>query len=417
MHILLVGLNHKTAPLQVRERVSFTKEQLPDALSALKEEVGESVILSTCNRTEVYSTTEDPAGTARKITDFLAGFHSLPREEVSSYLYERTDAEAVRHLFRVASGLDSMIVGESQILGQVREALTGASEAQSVEMPLIGLFHAGVRMGRRAREETDVGRNALSVSYAGVQLAQRVMGSLAGLRVLLIGAGEAGRLVASALRTVGVNDLTIANRTRERAEELARSLGGAVTPFAEIDVSLREADIVIAATDSPDFVITADMVARTTQERGDRLLFLFDLALPRDIDPGAASSASVRLFNIDDLSSIAEENLEERRRAAVDAERIVEEELGRFMGWWDSLDAAPVIKTLRQQAEEIRRAELERAIDRMPGIPPEHLEVMDALTRSIVNRLLHDPTEFLKRGADRSQIQAVRDLFRLWDDD
>ena len=413
MHIVLVGLNHRSAPLEVRERVSFPKEQLSDALPVLKERVGEGVILSTCNRTEVYSASENPAATVQQIRGFFADFHDLAPDELSPYLYHYTDVEAVRHLFRVASGLDSMIVGESQILGQVRHALIAASQTQSTQVSLIGLFHAGVRAGRRVREETDVGRNALSISYAGVQLAQRVMGTLSGLRVLLIGAGEAGRLVAQALRTDGVSDLMIANRTWERADELAQSLGGMVTPFSDIDDALRDADIVIAATDSPEFVITHEMAALA---RRDGPQFFFDLAVPRDVDPQVEQLDGVNLFNIDDLFSIAEENLEERKRAALDAEAIAEDEVARFMKWWDSLDAVPVIKTLQRQAEDLRRRELERALRKLPDLSAEELKVVEALTRSIVKKLLHDPTEFLKQRADKSQLAAVRDLFSLWED-
>ena len=415
MHILLVGLNHKSAPLEVREGVSFSKEQLLDALPLLRDRAGEGVILSTCNRTEVYAATKSTSKAAERIQRFLAEYHGLSLEAISPYLYHRAEDEAVRHLFRVASGLDSMIVGESHILGQVRDALTAASQAQSVQVSLVGLFHAAVRAGRRVREETSIGRNALSISYAGVQLAQRVLGNLRGRRVLLIGAGEAGRLVAQALRTTGVSDLMIANRTKARGEELADDLGGRALAFSEIGDALGEADIVIAATDSPEYIITEDMVAAAARRRREPL-FMFDLALPRDVDPQVASLEGVSLFNIDDLSAIAEENLEGRKCAVADAEAMVEDDLARFMKWWNSLDAEPIIKTLRQQAEEIRQAELSRALRRMPDLPSEHREAVEALTRAIVNKMLHDPTVFLKQRADKSQLEAARDLFQLWDE-
>jgi glutamyl-tRNA reductase len=417
VQILLVGLNHKNTPLEVRERVSFSKEQLVDALPILRDRIGEGVILSTCNRTEVYTATENPGRTAEQIRLFVADFHRLDPGTISPYLTEQSGHEATRHLFRVAAGLDSMIVGESQILGQVREALTVASESQSVQVPMVGTFHAAVRVGRRVREETDVGRNALSISYAGVHLAQRVLGTLGTKKVLLVGAGEAGRLVAQALRTVGVADLVIANRTRARGDELARSLGGRTIAFSDLELALADVDIVIAATDSPEFVITRDMVASASQAGKDESLFVFDLALPRDVDPEVASLDGVELFNIDDLSTIAEENLEKRKRSVEDAQAIVEEEMARFSKWWDSLDAAPIIKTLRQQTEEIRKRELDRALGKMPNLSAEHAEVVDALTRSIVNRMLHDPIVYLKRQTDKSQLQAVRDLFRLWEEE
>ena len=398
------------------ERLSFTKEQLADALPEFVTRVGEGVILSTCNRTEIYTVSEDPDESARRTRSFLSDYHALSPETLDASLYEHTDAEAAGHLFRVASGLDSMIVGESQILGQVRDALSMASEAQSLQVPEVGLFHAAVRTGRRVREETHIGRNALSISYAGVKLAQQILGPLQGHRVLLIGAGDAGRLVAGALRTAGVVDLMIANRTMARADELAADLGGRVVPFSDVEVTLSEADIVIAATDSTDYIVTPGMAASIAGQRGARSLFFFDLAVPRDVDPEVVSVDGVRLYNIDDLSSIAEENLAQRRRAAVEAESIVDEELARFMRWWESLEGVPLIKELRLQAEAIREQELERALGKMPGLSGDRREVVEALTRSIVNRLLHDRTVSLRERAMKTEASGEeQDLLRLWD--
>ena len=415
MEILLVGLSHKTAPLEIRESVSFLKDQLPAALSSLKEKVGECVILSTCNRTEIYAITGDPSSTATKVRDFVTDFHGLAQDAVSPHFYQYTGADAVRHLFRVAGGLDSMIVGESQILGQVRDALSSASDGQTVEVSTLGLFHSAIQTGRRVREETSVGRNPLSISYAGVKLAQRTLGDLKSSKVLLIGAGEAGRLVAGALRTVGVADVMVANRTLERAEELADYLSGRTVPFDEIQDSLSQVDIAIAATDSPSFVVTRDMVERAFADNREAPLFLFDLAVPRDVDPEVASVRGVNLFNIDDLSAIAEENLEDRKRAVVEAEAVVDEEIEKFMKWWDTLDVLPTIRALRRQAEGIRRKEMARAQAKLDGLSDDQMAVVDALTRSIVNRLLHDPTSSLKQGADNARLVAARDLFKLWD--
>lgn len=412
LHILLVGLNHRTAPLEVREEVSFPRAKLLDALPRLKEKVGEGVILSTCNRTEVYTIAHSAARAASEVTYFVAEYHGLAPEALSPHLYEHTDAQAARHLFRVASGLDSMVLGEHQVLGQVRAALTAASQSGSLGVPLSRLFHGAIRAGRRVREETEISRNAISISYAGVQLAQRTLGGLSGLRVLLVGAGEAGQLVARALRPLGVCDLMVANRTRSRAEELARQLSGRTVPMSEVQRALVEADIVISATDAPEAVISRDMVQEAMLQRGQRVLFLFDLAVPRDIDPRAGELEGVRLFNIDDLSAIAEENLETRRQAVAEAEGIIEEELARFMKWWESLEALPVVKALHRQAEDIRRRELARALRKLSGLAPEQQEVVNALTRSIVRKLLHDPTIALKQGSS-AQLQAARELFRL----
>ena len=289
---------------------------------------------------------------------------------LAPHLYSRTGSDAVQHLFGVSSGLDSMIVGESQILGQVRGALSAATEAKSAKMTCVGLFHSAMRVGRRVRQETNIGRNPLSISYAGVRLAQRVLGDLSDKRALLIGAGEAGSLVARALRTVGVGDLMIANRTESKAKELAGYLSSRVVPFERLDDSLKVADIVIAATDSPNYIITSAMSDSLHRMPGEAPLFAFDLAIPRDIDPEVATEDGVRLFNIDDLSAIAEENMAERRRSATDAKLIIDEEVAKFMIWWDSLDALPTIKAIRQQAEDVRQKELAKAIDMLNDLSP-----------------------------------------------
>ena len=400
----------------MRERVSFSREELPEALPRLAEEVGEGVILSTCNRTEIYTVAEEPEQTAADVLRFLVEYHGVDPQPVAARLYNLRDADAVRHLFKVACGLDSMILGESQILGQLRQALRASSDAYSLRAPVSRLFHRAIRTGRRAREETDLGRNALSISYAAVRLTQRVLGDLSGLRVLLIGAGEAGKLVAGALRTTGAGELIIANRTHERSEELARSLNGRAIRFSEVGSALADADIVIAATEAPDYVISSDTIASARDGRGDRELFVFDLSVPRNVEPDAASQDGVTLFNIDDLSSIAEENLEERKEAASDAEAIVEEEVEGFLEWWGSLDAVPLIKALRRQADHMRRRELNRALRKLSDMSPQETEVVDALTRSIVNKLLHEPTMSLKQRGSDEHLRAVWDLFRLSDD-
>ena len=416
MHILLVGLNHKTAPLEVRESVSFSKEQLSEALPLLRRQVGEGLILSTCNRTELYTTTANPADGAQKLWRFVSELQGSNTVDISDHLYQYVDADAAQHLFRVASGLDSMILGESQILGQVRDALAAASEAQSVDGSLLGLFHAAVRVGRRVRLETSLGHGALSVSYVGVQLAQRVAGTLDNRKVMLIGAGETGKLVAKALTTAGVGDLVIANRTMSRGLELAGDLGGRAVALAEVPSMLADVDIVLVSTDSPGFIITEEMVSHSARLRRNGPLFLFDLAIPRDVEPSVGTVEGVQLYNVDDLSAIAEDNLDERRKAAAKAEVIIQEQVGRFMAWWDALDAAPIVKALQKQAEDIRGKELAHSLRMLPGLGPEQKEIVDALTRSIVRKLLHDPTTFLKNRATKSQLSAARDIFRLWED-
>ena len=411
--ILLVGLSHKTAPLEVRESVSFRSSQILEALPVLRDELGEAVILSTCNRSEIYTVTDSPAQAAQSIQRFIAQYHDLPSDSIAPHLYTQTAQNAVKHLFSVSGGLDSLIVGESQILGQVRDALSASNEVKAVNSATVRLFHAALRVGRRVRQETNIGRNPLSISYAGVRLAQRVLGDLSDKRALLIGAGEAGSLVARALRTVGIGDLIIANRTESKAAELAAYLSSRVVPFENLEDALQSTDIVIAATDSPGFVVNTSMGSSLHRMPGDPPLFAFDLAIPRDIDPQIATECDVRLFNIEDLSAIAEENMAERRRSAEDAEVIIDEEVVRFMKWWDSLDVLPTIRAIRRNAENIRERELAKALGMLDDMTPEDRQVVETLTRSIVNKILHDPTDSLKSGATKSQLRAAKDLFRL----
>ncbi len=417
MQVLVAGLNHKTSPLGLLERTAFTRSGLPEAIGILRDRVGQAVVLSTCNRTEIYTICEQADTTADEIRLFLADFHDLDVEELAAHTYQRTDLDAVRHLFRVTSGLDSMILGESQILGQVRSALTLAADAKAVQVPLSRVFHGAIRTGRRVREETDLGRNALSVSFAAVRLAQRVLGTLQGARVLLVGAGEAGKLVARALHMSGVSEIVVANRTLERGEEVARPLQGRAVGFDDISSIVREADIVVTATEAPGYVISSELLASVAQERVDRPLFVFDLGVPRNVDPDGGSLDGVTLFNIEDLSTVAEENVAKRAEAAVEAEKIVEHEVSRFSEWWGSREAVSIVKALQGRGEEIRSRELDRALRRMGDLSPEQREVVEALTRSIVRKLLHDPTRALKGKAARGRLQAVRDLFGLSNDE
>ena len=413
MRIVAVGLNHRSAPLGLRERAAVPRDRLPDALRALRERVGEAVLVSTCNRTEIYSVSDDPDASAGALEAFLAEYGGVARDELSPHLYRVIGPDAARHLFRVASGLDSMMLGESEILGQVRNALAAASEHGEMHAPLSRLFHGAIRAGRRAREETDVGRNSLSLSYAGVQLVQRAAGGLSGLRALLVGAGEAGRLLARALRTTGVSDLLVANRTPERAAELAHRLGGRTVPLEDAAGALPSVDVAVMATDARTPVFDAAALEAAVAAREGRPLVVLDMSVPRSVDPRAGELDGVRLFNIDDLSTITEETLESRREAAAKVESIVDEEVARFSEWWDSLEAVEVVKALRERAESVRRQELARAMRRLGEVPPEQAEVIEALTRALTSKLLHDPTTALKTRLSKAQLQAARDLFGL----
>ena len=413
MRLVAVGLNHKTAPIRMRERVAVPRNALPDVLRTLRDRCGEAVLVSTCNRTEVYSVSYNPDASAGAIEALLAEYGGVDSEDLSPHLYRSVGLDAARHLFRVASGLDSMMLGESEILGQVRNALAAASESGSVQVPLSRLFHGAIRAGRRAREETDVSRNSLSLSYAGVQLVQRAAGGLTGLRALLVGAGEAGRLLARALRTTGVSDLLVANRTPERAAALAERLSGRTVPLEEAAGALAHVDVAVMAAGARTPVFDLAALEAAMAEREGHPLVVLDMSVPRSVDPRAGELPGVRLFNIDDLSTITEETLESRREAAEKVETIVEEELARFSEWWDSLEAVELVKSLRERAETVRQRELAKAMRRLGDLDPDQANVVEALTRALTSRLMHDPTTALKTRLSKTQLQAIRDLFQL----
>jgi glutamyl-tRNA reductase len=414
MEIVAVGVNHRTAHVEVRERLAMVREELPEAHRALWRIVPSGVILSTCNRTEVYGLSEDGLQGSRQIGDFLAAFHQVPQGELAPYLYSYEGAEAVRHLFSVASGIDSMILGETEILGQVREALVTASMTGPVSLTLSRLFHHAMRTGRRARVETEISRHALSVSHAAVQMAKQVFDGLAQCRVLVISAGEAGKLTAKSLRDAGAKEIGVANRTRDRAAALAAELGGRVVDFEALGEALIDYDIVISATASARFVIPAEMVNRAMEHRGDRALCLIDIAVPRDIDPASRKVRNVYLYDIDDLEAISLANRKRRQKEVGKVESIVREETDRFMEWASSLDAVPVIATLREKADAIRTREVAKAMRKLGHLSQSDREQVEALAAALTRKLLDDPINVLReQGQNKEYIDSAKQLFRL----
>lgn len=410
--IAAAGVNHRTAPVEERELLAFGPQELPAALSRLRQELGAAVLLSTCNRTELYTTlpVENDPDRLPSLLMELKGVH-LDR----SRFYVLRHEEAVRHLYRVAAGLDSMIVGEAQIQGQVREAFSAATEANCVNGILSRLFHTALTVGKRARSETGIGRWARSVGSAAVSLAWQALGGLGGRTILVISAGSMGKLTARALRQAGASRVLVANRTYERAVAVASSLGGEAIPFARLPEGLLESDIVISATGAEGFVLGPEEVALAMTGRAGRPLLIIDLAVPRDIHPAVGEIPGVHLYDIDDLRTVCL-NGEGRRQELQRAEAIVEEELGRFREWWRSLDVAPLIAAIHQWAEEIRRCELEKTLRRLPGLTPEERRRLDALTAAIVNKILHQPISRLKDGADIALYrETLADLFGLED--
>ncbi len=412
MKILAIGVNHQTANLALREQLAVGPEEMNEALETMRLRVGNGVILSTCNRSEVYGLMPTVAKGAESLKGFLTAYHRVARRDIEPHLYVYSQRKAVRHLFRVASGLDSLILGEAQILGQVRDAYGAASRAGLAGGTLARLFHHALRVGKRARRETNIGRNALSVSRAAVELARRALGDLSNKRVLVVGLGDAGRLTAQALSDAGVADITVTNRTYQRAVDMANQLGGRVVPMDDLDEMMEETDIVVSATGSPGYVITPEMVARA-RVSNDRPLFLIDIAVPRDIDPAVKAIPEVHLYDIDDLEIVAEANRRLREQEAQKVEGIVEEEVAQFMEWLSSLEVIPTVAAIRERADTIRAQELTRVLKRLPDLDLEEQRKLAAFSKALVKKLMHQPIASLKETRNPAHTQATRELFDL----
>ena len=421
MSLGVIGISHHTAPVEVRERVAFAPSDIPRALVALSRNgiVGEAVLLSTCNRTELYLHPGDVRGVAdevRRLLELRAGTLDRP---LGDYLYEwRADA-AVRHLFRVTSGLDAMVVGESEIQGQVRAAYeisAGGSEQGAVVGPVLHrLFQMALAVGGRVRAETTLGTGTGSVAYAAVQLARKIFGTLEGRRVLILGAGETSELVVDALSREGVTGVVVANRTYERAETLARRLEGRAVGMSQIASALSGVDVVVSSTAAPHAVLTRDVLSEALPSGPVRPVLMIDLAIPRDIDPSLGDEANLFLYNVDDLRQIVDANLEQRRQAVPHAERIVDEMTGQFRAWYAGQEAVPLIRSLRGRADRIRETEVAALLEGMDGLTDDQRQALHDFSRRLLNKLLHDPTVRLKAGAagpdGESLIRAARFLY------
>lgn len=418
MRLFAVGLSHRSAPVELRECVDFSRGGLESALSALAARgVGsEAVVLSTCNRAEIYAVGETEA-TADSIQGFFSDYHGIAASDISAHLYVRRGADVARHLFRVAAGLDSLVVGEPQILGQVKSAFSAATELRCTGALTNRLFHTAFNVGKRVRSETGLGEGAVSVSYAAIALAKKIFGDLKELHVLILGAGEMAKLTGIHLQAQQVAGIAIASRTLSTAEGLAGQLGAAAVPWADLDTALSAADIVVTATGATEPVITRARMEQVMRPRRSRPIFMIDIALPRDVDAAVGTLDQVFLYNIDDLQAIVAENLARRSAELARAEAIVEEEVSRFMTWVQSREIIPTVVALRQRFEAIRQAELERLEPKLAGLPPEARARLDEITHLIVEKLLLTPTEQLKAVSDEAMVVAYSDalnrLFRL----
>jgi glutamyl-tRNA reductase len=416
MRLFAVGLSHRTAPVELREAVDFARGGIETALAELVSRgVGrEVVVLSTCNRAEIYAA-GDSDTTADGLGRFFSEYHNVPYSQVSGHLYIRRGTEAARHLFRVAAGLDSLVVGEPQILGQVKAAYSVASDRHCTGALINRLFHSAFAAGKRVRNETGLGEGAVSVSYAAIALAKKIFGHLNGRSVLIVGAGEMAKLTGVHLQAQQVKQIAIANRTFAAAQNLAARLGGQAVAWDELDDALAAADIVVTATGASEPVLGRTRVEEVMRPRRSRPLFIIDIAVPRDVEAAVGNLDQVFLYNIDDLRTIVKENLARRGGELEHAEAIVEEEVSRFTSWMQSREIVPTVVALRQRFEAIRQSELTRLEPKLAGLPPEARARIDEITRLIVEKLLLTPTEQLKAVSDEAMIVAYADaLNRLF---
>jgi glutamyl-tRNA reductase len=422
MHLLLVGISHKTAPVELRERLDFHARGLAESVRTLtgRASTREAVVISTCNRAELYAACDDVAPTRADLIRFLSEFHALPASQIAPHVYDVPDLDAARHLFRVAAGLDSLVVGEPQILGQIKQAHSIAAEARASGPVLNRLFHSSFAVGKRVRTETGLGAGAVSVSYAAVSLARKIFGDLNRRSVVVIGAGEMGKLTARHMKSQGVTSITIVSRTMANAARTAEAIGSArAASWDDLDAAIGASDIVISATGAAAPILTKAHIDRVMRRRRNLPLFIIDIAMPRDVEPAAGEIEQVFLYNIDDLQATVRENLARRASEVARAETIVGEEVEKFGAWLRGRGAVPTVVALRERFESIRRAELERLEFKLSALSPEARARVDEITHLLVEKLLLMPTEQLKVLSDEETIaaysEALNRLFGLSD--
>jgi len=422
VRLFAVGISHRTAPVELRESVDFAREGVESALAALSGTgvPRELVLLSTCNRAEIYAVAEDEQA-GEGFGRFMSEYHKVPWDALSPHVFVRRGGEAATHLFRVAAGLDSLVVGEPQILGQVKDAYSKATDLKYTGALTNRLFNMAFTVGKRVRTETGLGEGAVSVSYAAIALAKKIFGDLKGLEVLILGAGEMAELTGVHLQAQHVNRITIASRTLATAETLAKDIGGRAVAWSSLGEALGAADIVISATGATEPVLTRAKIEEVMRPRRSRPLFIIDIALPRDVEAGVGNLDQVFLYNIDDLRTIVKENMARRTAELERAERIVKEEVERFTAWMQSREIIPTVVALRQRFEAIRQSELTRLEPKLSGLPPEARARVDEITHLIVEKLLLTPTEQLKSVSDESMVvtysDALNRLFSLASDE
>jgi glutamyl-tRNA reductase len=415
MYVSLVGVNYSTTPVRFLEKLTISTSQLQDSLLLLRQYVPHGIIFSTCNRTEIYAMGNDDYSTEEATFNFLNAMMGVSFADVLPYVYLCKNKTAFRHLFRVASGLDSMIIGEFEVLGQVGRALDAAEKARMVNLPLRNLFRHAIGTGRRVREETGISKNALSVGSVAVDLVTGVVGDLANCKILVIGAGEAGRLVAKAASERGASQIIVASRSKESSSALAEALGASWVTTSNLREELSASDIVISCTGAPHLMLKQQQVETAMSTRPERPLVIVDIAVPRDVEPGTKQINNVFLYSIDDLTETSTLNRKQREREIQRATKIIKAEVDKFTTWWQALQVRPVVSALVKKAEDIRQGQLDLTFKKLRGLSDEERESLEAMTKAIVTKILNDPVQYLKKtGYGRKDYtQIVNELFQL----
>ncbi len=419
MHIVIVGLSHKTAPVEIREKLAFAPTAMERPLRKLLElpPIAEGLIVSTCNRVELCAASKEPEAAMAAMRRFLADYHEISLDEISDHLYDYQGEDAIRHLFRVASSLDSMVLGEPQILGQIKTAYGYASEYKTAGLILNRFLHKAFSVAKRVRTETAIASNAVSVSFAAVELARKIFDQLDNKAVMIIGAGEMCELAARHFVTNGVSKVLVTNRTFERAEKLAAEFQGKAVPFEYFVEHLAETDIVLTSTGAPNFILGQRQMEEVLKRRKNRPMFLIDIAVPRDIDPKVNDLDNAYLYDVDDLQGVVQANLKERKKEASKAEAIVEQEIGQFHQWLANLEVKPTIIALRRKLEEIRQQEVEKTFGNLKDLSDKERKSIEAMANAIINKILHQPTAILKQSQNDTSgedyVDAIRTLFDL----
>jgi glutamyl-tRNA reductase len=420
-NLILVGVNHKTTPVEIREKLAFTKGKIEESVDQLLSfpDIIEHTILSTCNRVEIYARANCQNSAIQSIKQFICDFHGLSAVHLEEHFYSYSNEAAIEHLFRVSSSLDSMILGEAQILGQVKDAYSLAKDLRSTGLVLNQLFEKAFSIAKKVREETGIAERSVSISSAAVELAQKIFDDLENHTVMLVGTGEMAELAAKHLISYGVKTVYVTSRTYERAANLARTLNGSALDFEAFKNELYRADIVITSTSASNFIIKKDMVEKAIQERKNKPIFFIDIAVPRDIEPDVNDLENVYLYDIDDLHVVVSANMKEREKESENAMHLISQEVNKFNNWLGTLDAVPTIVEIRKRVENIGNQEMERTLKKIPHLSEEDKKIIYQMKNSMINKILHKPTIKLKQKTQSEDghvyLKAIRHLFHLDD--